>query len=59
VVETLRLRAGAGGERISKTCELRFVDQTGRYILQQLVKVKYRQAPTREEWRNVPLEKKL
>ncbi len=57
MAEILKLRAGLGGERLSKTCELQFVEQAGRYILQQLIKIKYRDAAARAEWRNVPLNK--
>ncbi len=52
---TLHLRSVAG--RTSKTWELRFVDRAGRYILQQMCRVKYPTAPTRDEWRDVVLYK--
>jgi hypothetical protein len=56
VADTLKLRAGSGGERISETMKLQFVDRAGRYILQQLHKIKGRHG-TKEEWRDVTLQK--
>lgn len=56
MADTLKLRAGTGGERISETMKLQFVDRAGRYILQQLHKVKGRHG-TKEEWRDVALSK--
>lgn len=57
MIDTLKLRAGTGGERTSETMKLQFVDRAGRYILQQLHKIKSPRG-TKEEWRDVALQPK-
>lgn len=60
MAETLRLRAGTPNSWESRTAELRFVDRAGRYILQQLIRIKYPNAmrnPSQTQWRDVPLHK--
>lgn len=51
---TLRLNIP---ETVSKTHELRFVDRAGRYMLQQLSKVKNGRVLLEDRWQDVPLVK--
>ena len=51
---TLHLK---GTDTVSKTFELRFVDRAGRYILQQMSRVKNGRAKVEDRWQDIELVK--